>query len=177
MLYNNIIWHNRAFSWDPTLNNFNGSLIPSPDNAVYWNLSVFGATPGMVLNPRYSVLDNNTAVDNTVSLGTDNTNVLIDPKFVSPYFNVFEATSVGASMGNFVQVNYAPLALTGNYRLLGTSPAIDRASDPGTIPTPPGWPNALLLNVDFDGLTRPFDVTTVPNNPSAADIGAAEYRP
>ena len=177
VLYNNIIWHNRAFSWDPTLNNFNGSLIPSPDNAVYWNLSVFGAAPGMVLNPRYCVLDNNTALDNTVSLGTDNTNVLLDPKFVSPYFNVFEATAVGASMGNFVQVNYAPLALTGNYRLLGTSPAIDRAAAPGTIPTPPGWPNALLLNVDFDGLSRPFDVTTVPNNPSAADIGAAEYRP
>ena len=178
VLYNNIIWHNRAFSWDPTLNNFNGSLIPSPDNAVYWNLSVFGAAPGMVLNPRYSVLDNNTALDNTVSLGTDNTNVLLDPKFVSPYFNVFEATSVGASMGNFVQVNYSPLALTGNYRLQGTSPAIDRAfANFGTIPALSGWPNALLLNFDFDGLSRPFDVTTVPNNPSAADIGAAEYRP
>ena len=132
----------------------------------------------MVLNPRNCVLDNNTALDNTVSLGTDNTNVLLDPKFVSPYFNVFEATSVGASMGNFVQVNYAPLALTGNYRLLGTSPAIDRAfANFGAIPALSGWPNAALLNVDFDGLPRPFDVTTVPNNPSAADIGAAEYRP
>ena len=113
-----------------------------------------------------------------MSLGTDNTNVLLDPKLVSPYFNVFEATSVGASMGNYVQVNYSPLALTGNYHLQKTSPAIDRAfANFGAIPTLPGWPNALLLNVDFDGLPRPFDVTTVPNNPSAADIGAAEYRP
>jgi hypothetical protein len=177
VLYNNILWHNRAFSWDPTLNNFNGSLIPPADNAVYWNLSVFGAAPGMVLNPRYCVLDNNTALDNTVSLGTDNTNVLLDPKFTSPYFNVFEATSVGASMGNFVQVNYAPLVLTGNYRLLGTSPAIDRAAAPGAIPALSGWPNAALLNFDFDHLVRPFDVPTVTNNPSAADIGASEYRP
>ena len=79
-------------------------------------------------------------------------------------------------MGNFVQVNYAPLALTGDYHLQKASPAIDRAAAPGAIPTPAGWPNASLLNVDFDGLPRPFDVTTVPNNPSAADIGAAEYR-
>ncbi len=178
VLYNNVIWHNRAFSWDPTLNNFNGSLIPPADNAVYWNLSVFGAAPGMVLNPRYCVLDNNTALDNTVSLGTDNTNVLLDPKLVSPYFNVFEATSVGASMGNYVQVNYAPLALTGNYHLLGTSPAIDRAfANFGAIPTLSGWPNASLLNFDFDGLVRPYDVLPKTNNPSAADIGAAEYRP
>jgi hypothetical protein len=178
VLYNNVIRHNRAFSWDPTLNNFNGSLIPPADNAVYWNLSVFGAAPGMVLNPRYCVLDNNTALDNTVSLGTDNTNVLLDPKLVSPYFNVFEATSVGASMGNYVQVNYAPLALTGNYHLLGTSPAIDRAfANFGAIPTLSGWPNASLLNFDFDGLVRPYDVLPKTNNPSAADIGAAEYRP
>jgi len=176
VLYNNVIWHNRAFSWDPTLNNFNGSLIPSPDNAVYWNLSVFGAAPGMVLNPRYCVLDNNMNLDNTVNLGTDNTNVLLDPKFVSPYVNVFEATSVGASQGNYVQVNYAPLALTGDYRLRKTSPAIDRAVATGGIPVLPGWPDDVLLNVDFDGLPRPFDVTTVPDNPSASDIGAAEYR-
>ena len=52
VLYNNVIWHNRAFSWDPTLNNNFGSLIPPADNAVYWNLSVFGAAPGMVLNPK-----------------------------------------------------------------------------------------------------------------------------
>ena len=122
------------------------------------------------------MLDNNTALDNTVNLGTDNTNVLLDPKFVSPYFNVFEATSVGASMGNYVQVNYAPLALTGDYRLQKTSPAIDRAVATGGIPVLPGWPDDVLLNVDFDGLPRPFDVTTVPDNPSAADIGAAEYR-
>jgi hypothetical protein len=178
VLYNNVIWHNRAFSWDPTLNNFNGSLIPPADNAVYWNLSVFGAAPGMVLNPRYCVLDNNTALDNTVGLGTDNTNVLLDPKLVSPYFNVFEATSVGASMGNYVQVNYSPLALTGEYHLQKTSPAIDRAfANFGAIPALSGWPNASLLNIDFDGLPRPFDVTTVPNNPSSSDIGAAEYRP
>ncbi len=174
VLYNNVIWHNRSFSWDPTLNNYNGAIIPAPDNAVYWDLSVYTGGPGMVLQPRFCVLDNSTVLDNTVAL--DNTNVLLDPKFVSPYVNVFEATSVGASQGNYVQVNYAPLALTGDYRLQKTSPAIDRAVATGGIPVLPGWPDDVLLNVDFDGLPRPFDVTTVPDNPSASDIGAAEYR-
>jgi hypothetical protein len=175
VLYNNVIWHNRSFHWETAINNGFGGIVPSPDNAVIWNLSVFAGLPGQKLQPRYSILDNNTAViDNTVAV--DNTNVLLDPRFRSPYFNVFEATAVGASLGNFVQVNYSPLHPAGDYRLTATSPAIDRAfANFGSIL--PGWIDAPLLNLDFDGRIRPFDVTTVTNNPSPADIGAAEYRP
>jgi len=55
-----------------------------------------------------------------------------------------------------------------NYHLADVSPCIDRGtSNKAVYPT--------LPDDDIDGDPRPWDVLSIPNNPSAYDMGADEY--
>jgi hypothetical protein len=193
VLYNNIIWQNRSFFWNASINGGNGGLVPADNNAAgadaFWDLQVYAAGPGSQLKPRFSLLDNNVLGNPTVDLGA--TNVIPAPGdnvVSSPYFNVYEATSGGAALGNFVTVVWTPLVLTGDYHIQGPNPldntvvpsrAMDGGAALATIPVlgPPGALTNLNLGLDIDGEVRPFDALPADSNPLDVDIGADEFRP
>jgi hypothetical protein len=89
---------------------------------------------------------------------TGSDNLFSNPQFVSPYFNSLVTAAAADEGGNFVQVYYTPLRLTGDYHLGAGSPAINA---PGAfVPIP------LRLARDFDGQVRP--------NGALPDTGADE---
>jgi hypothetical protein len=167
-LTNNIVWHNRSFSWGIDNSTVPASFGLTPnigagDPASYWDLEVLGTSnPAHQLNPQYSILSDAT--------GYAASNFSADPKFVAAYVNGDRGqtiqqpeltTSIATAPafdegGNFIDVRFGPLMPTGDYHLQSDSPA--RAM--GT--TPP------LVNTDFDGESRPIPVNT------ASDIGADE---
>ena len=119
-LLNNIIWHNRAFSYDATtaIARLVPALAPSaaggcPPGASYWDLGVLGeplASPNLKLNPTYSIL-----TDTTDYAGA---NLAGDPAFLSSYCNGARTLSTPGPMqvaaeviegGNFIDVRYGPL--------------------------------------------------------------------
>lgn len=172
VLYNNILWQNRSFFWNASINGGNGGLVPADNNAAgadaFWDLQVVAGGTGAQLKPRFCLLDNSVLGNAAVDLGA--TNVIPAPGdnvVSSPYFNVYEATSGGAAMGNFVTVVWTPLVLTGDYHLQASSLAVDRAAAAGTLPV--GAATQGLLGVDFDLQVRPSG--------PAADIGADEFWP
>jgi hypothetical protein len=189
VLYNNIIWHNRAFYWDQALNGGLGGLFPAADNAFYWDVAVFGGTGLEKLDPRFCILDGNsvsgpgTVLNPAANIIVTSDNNTVFPGFVSPYFNTLE-TAIGPV--GFVTTTFTPLALQGDYHIRGPnppidntfSPAIDRGQALGGIPVigPPGVQTLLNLGLDLDGEARPFDEPLATNNPSDVDIGADEFR-
>ncbi len=170
-LVNNIIWQNRSFYWaiQPDQANPAQSIfgfvpnVGAGDPAVYDDLAVLGVTGS--LNPLNSILTDVT--------GYDPSNIPVDPAFVASYFNGDRGqtilipeltTSLAAAPafdegGNFIDVSFGPLSLTGDYHLSAGSPAID-AGD-GAVPA-----DFTDLAVDYDAQTRPAGAGT--------DIGADE---
>ncbi|MGE5199967.1 MAG: hypothetical protein ACM3H9_10030, partial [Rhodospirillaceae bacterium] len=119
-LVNNIVWHNRAFSYEAagTTARLLPALTPSviggcPAGANYWDLGVLGeplASPTLTLSPTYSIL--------TSAAGYDGTNLTGDPAFLKEYCNGARTLSAPGPMqvatevvegGNFVDVRYGPL--------------------------------------------------------------------
>jgi len=172
LLVNNIIWENRSFYWDATqeITGAGGELLAVggllPNTPPYWDLAVIGAAG--VLNPDFCVLTSLMGPDGVDY--TDGTNTPADPLFAASYFNsgasllnipenstplTSAATDEG---GNFIDVRFAPLTLTGDYHIDAGSSAID-AGDGAVLGDFPelGW--------DFDRNVR------VP----PVDIGADEY--
>ena len=170
---NNIIWHNRSFFFDATSgtaqecssnNAADATTHTCVTTPAYWDLGVLGdanTTPGVnKLNPTFSILTSTTGY-----AASNNAN---DPGFVSPYFNAStaargqllpqEAYAAFATLdegGNFVDLSYGPLTVTGDYRITATSPAVDVASA------------NLAPNHDFFGSKRPQG--------AGFDIGAHEF--
>lgn len=192
VLYNNIIWHNRSFSWDGTQNGGLGGLIPAVDAAglggFYWDLGVLGGAGGELLNANFSILDGNSAAL-VVTPGANrivtSDNNAVFPRLVSPYFNVLDAAAAPAG---FITATFTPLGLQGDYHIEGprnppidntASQAVDAGAALGSIPVlgPPGVQTITNLGGDIDGEPRPFDEPLVTDSPSAVDIGADEYRP
>ena len=189
VLYNNIIWHNRSFSWDGTQNGGLGGLIPAVDAAglggFYWDLGVLGGAGGEQLNANSCILDGNSAalVTNPAAnqIVTSDNNAVF-PRFVDPYFNVLDAAAAPAGL---ITATFTPLVLTGNYHIEGPNPpldntasqAIDAGAALGSIPVlgPPEVQTITILGNDIDGETRPFDEPLVTDTPSAVDIGADEF--
>jgi hypothetical protein len=133
-LVDDIVWQNRSFYWDPSANNGLGSLLVPPGRT-YWDLAVYPNGPGLppatpqTLSPTYSLLTDG------VGATADATNLVgADPLFTAPYFNVYQATSVGASVGNFVVTMFSPNGIQGNYGPQASSPVIHAGSliPPGT---------------------------------------------
>jgi hypothetical protein len=156
LLVNNIIWHNRSFYWDGTVNAGVGGLVPNAARPTppYWDLEVVQGGVTEVMSPQYCNLTDIT--------GT--TNISSDPLFLSEYFDNLQTAAIAQEGGNFVQVTFTGLTPTGDYHILPvTSPAIDVGTDVYLAQFP-------LLQTDFDGETRPATGTAV-------DIGADETNP
>ncbi len=138
-LTHNIVWHNRAFSYEATLAGprLAPVLAPSavgdcPAGADYWDFGVLD--PSFALRPRFSLTTD----------GTGQGNFSADPDFLDEYCNGARSLSVPGPMqavpaidegGNFIDVRYGPLtrAVGGDpwdYHIAGSSPAIDYR--PGT---------------------------------------------
>jgi len=166
-LENNILWHNRSFSFvmDPTQDPPYVGLSPNLDAGeapAYWDLAVLGTgNPDDSLNPQHSVL--------TDATGYDATNHDGDPAFVAGYLNVGvpgitypEAKTTLSVMpafdegGNFIDVRYGPLTLGGDYHIDTGSVALDSCPDAG-------------VSVDFEGEPRPWN--------GGFDAGADEWMP
>jgi FtsP/CotA-like multicopper oxidase with cupredoxin domain len=113
---NNIIWHNRSFYWTVT-----DGLVPdigAGQPPVFSDLAVLGAAGQM--NPLNGVLTDTT--------GYDPSNTSDDPGFIDEYFNRSAGIIVPPEVttgietaiafdegGNFIDVRFGPLTLTGNY--------------------------------------------------------------
>lgn len=135
---NNIVWQNRSFYYvqAPVAGNPGsqpvGQLLPDANTPVFNDLAVLGVAGQLA--PRNSVL--------TSTAGYHPSNTSGDPLFVTPYFNGDRALSiiqpefttqltVAPALdegGNFIDVRYGPLALTGNYHLQAGSAAASRGS-------------------------------------------------
>jgi hypothetical protein len=163
---NNIVWQNRSFYYSQTATPTNppvpgsqliGQLLPDPASPVFNDLAVLGVAGQ--LNPRFSVL--------TSTAGYDPSNVSDDPGFVSAYFNGDRGQSiiqpefttsltVRAALdegGNYIDVRYGPLALTGNYHLNSGSAAAELGTP---VYTSAGASYIAELTTDFDVATRPI---------------------
>jgi hypothetical protein len=166
-LTHNILWRNRAFSYDAsgTGPHLEPVLAPSsigacPTGATYRDLGVLDSTSRF--SPTYSIL--------TSTTGYASSNRSFDPQFREAYCNgsrelgslapmaPFQAFEEG---GNYVEVRYGPLTQsTWDYHLDSGSPAINYT---------PGGTRPAGINVDIDGETRPRG--------PRVDIGADEFYP
>jgi hypothetical protein len=150
-LHDNIIWQNRSFYWDAEYTDF-GGLRPDVgmgEPPVFWDLAVYGTLTPELLDPMYSVLTHlEVALPGGGTAEYDATNTDLDPLFVDPYFNVFQATSKGAAFGNLVTVTFLPTGLRGDYHILPGSSAIDLGG--GLY-----LPMFAELGHDWDGDPRP----------------------
>jgi len=175
LLLDNIVWHNRSFYWDASINNSLGGLVQIPVRGGYWDMTVYGMPSTTLLSPTYSLLTDGVGATPAASnrLGTT---AGIDPRFTtrcdSPFagtqcqgFNNYEATMKGGALGNFVATTFTPNGLRGDYHTGIGSSALDTgslfaASSPAFVGDP------LALATDIDGTPRPLG--------AAADIGANE---
>ena len=169
-LLNNIVYQNRSFYFvaDNTMNPPVYGLLPDVSNgegAVYNDLAVLGTMTPQMLSPMYCLITDTT--------GYDATNISDDPLFIDPYFNGARnsiiypesttAIQVAAAFdegGNFIDVHFGPLTMTGNYHIAAGSPAVDTGSVPGMVEEYPE------LAVDIDRQKRPVG--------DRVDVGADE---
>lgn len=164
LLVNNIIWQNRSWYNDATLNGGAGGLAANPAGP-YWDLHVLGsvAATDPDLDPDYCILSSlsnpATGFDYTEA-GADTTNSQADPGLVAAYFNVLESSTVVDEGGNSINIRFTPLTTIGSDYHIGAGQAFNTGSD-GPLATFPE------LALDFDQEGRPFETT---------DVGADELQ-
>jgi FtsP/CotA-like multicopper oxidase with cupredoxin domain len=166
---NNIVWQNRSMFYNA--NAGAAQLLPDVGGAAFtaascptsggrawraWDLGVVGvsgATPR--LTPTFSILT--AQVQHGVNYGgSNNTFTLSDAHIVGEYCNAARSTRLIPDVttiqvvpaldegGNFIDVRYGPITLTGNYHLVPNgNPAVDSGTNTGASP-------------DFDGNGRPI---------------------
>jgi hypothetical protein len=166
LLVNNIIWQNRSYFNDASLNGGAGGLALNPAGQ-YWDIHVFGSLLGSDphMNPDNSIITSltnpATGFDYTLG-GTDTSNNVGPPGLLSAYFNFVESSTVVDEGGNSINIRFTPISLGNSDYHIGTGQAWNNGSDA---------PLALIpeLAVDFDGEPRPFPGTL-------SDIGADEIQ-
>jgi hypothetical protein len=153
-LRRNIIRQNRSFFWTAAAG------LQATNPGPFWDLGVVGVAACLTL------AESLTAVAGPDAHGcsyTGNFNAVGDPlNFVNPYFNTLTTAAAADEGGNFVQVYFRPLGLTGNYHIGVGSAAINRPPANSSV--------SGLLGQDIDGQTRP-----APGG--IPDTGADEFYP
>jgi hypothetical protein len=142
-MIDDIVWKNRSFYWDAAANSGLGALLQDPNRRT-WDFGVYDTGNADLLTATFCMVTDN------VGLHPSSTNLVgVDPQFVSPYLNIYQATSKGAALGNFVVATFHPNGIRGDYHILGSS----RAVRAGSI-IPPG------TDADYDGHARrsPVDI-------------------
>ena len=160
LLADSIIYQNRSFFNDASLNGNQGGLAPNPANP-YWDLAIEESTgpSSPALNPQRCVLTSRIDPRTGHDYGPTSLNNYSNPLFVSPYFNTLQSGSVLDEGGNFISIRFTPISVgTSNYHIQTGSPAI-------------GFADMRFLN--FVGLARDFDNQRRPN--AAPDSGADEF--
>ena len=153
VLRNNIVWQNRSFYDNTSLNNGAGGLAPNPAGA-YWDLAILnvtGATPA--LNPDDCILSSLTGPGGANY--NDGTNIAANPAFVLSYLNNLRIATIVDEGGNNINVLFTPLnSDAGDYHIRAISPAVNQGSATGAPAT------------DYDNEARPSG--------AGFDIGADE---
>jgi len=144
-----IIWHNRSFYNDASMNNGAGGLATNTTHP-YWDLTATAANAG--LHPQNCLL--------TDPAGYDASNYTASPRFNSSYVNRLSSATVLDEAGNSISIRMNPIGIRGDYHLKSDSGAIDH----GTTNYLAAF---LLLRTDYDSETRPAG--------PAPDSGADEY--
>ena len=151
VLVNNIIWENRSYSWDGSLNNSQGGLVAAP--GIYNDLQVSGTAGAM--NPQ------NCFLTSTAGYAAGNFQGL--PGFKAAYFNNLLFGTVADEGGNFISARFNPLTpAAGDYHLRADAPAKDKGADSFIIGA---TPIDLLRN----------DIDTDSRVGQTVDIGADEF--
>ena len=115
VLANSIIWGNRSFYYDQSINGNLGGLLPNTIKPI-WDLAVQGGDASMKLAPVNCILSDTTSYAPS--------NISTDPQFYKSYFNRYLTASVADEGGNSVSLVYKPLkSSAGNYHLRTSSPA------------------------------------------------------
>ena len=148
VLRNNILWQNRSFYNEHTLNAGAGGLAPNPAMPV-WDLQVSGVAG--LLNPQNCILSDLT--------GYGPSNISANPGFLGGYLNQLFSSTVLDEGGNAITVRFTPVKPSGNYHINIGSPAIDLGTGPLAF---------AELAMDFDGQARP-------NPGGGIDSGADEF--
>ena len=164
VLQNNILWHNRSFFNDASLNAGAGGLAANPAGP-YWDLGVIdmvGTPPA--LNPDYSILSSLTGPNGENY--DDGFNQEFDPTFILGYSNNLESATVADEGGNAINVRFSPLDQNaGDYHIRSGSPAIEGGTDVTApeLATDYDWearPNGLAVDIGADEFSAPaFDTT------------------
>ena len=166
-IQNSIVWRNRSYFFEVDTTQTTGNFSLVENTPPYWDLGVLGGQATDRLNPSYSIL---TDVSGTAPSNIDGSNLSPDQLFISAYVNTGNGetikkqepkTSIDAvpafdEGGNFIDVRFGPLQLTGDYHLNPASVAVDAGF------------NIPYVTTDFDGEKR-FKGT-------GFDIGADETR-
>ncbi|GII65409.1 hypothetical protein Skr01_54940 [Sphaerisporangium krabiense] len=172
-LFDNIFWHNQAY----TLSH------PGPGATLvsegYIDMEVHGTTGAAdTFTPRYSLLGAATirgsdGADHPLPGGQGNI-VGQDPQFVLPY--TLELAVAGSRLDpQMAAVTITgqdpPVGLAGDYHLRPTSPAINKGPAYGDYPAPRTATSIPAPTVDIDGQARPASPQPLP-----FDLGADEVR-
>ncbi|MDD5556974.1 MAG: SdrD B-like domain-containing protein [bacterium] len=156
VLRDSILWRNRSFSWDATMNDNAGGLVPDPATPAYNDLFVKGFETPPLLGPLNCIL--------TDAAGYDGSNSQADPLFAAGYVNTLYSSAVLDEGGNAISVRFTPLTEgAGDYHIQAGSGARDIG---GVVHPSAAWPET---DADYDGEVRPNPDTLLP------DAGADEY--
>ena len=177
LLTSNVVWQNRSFFWNASANNSLGGLVlassasasgpPLPGG--YWDFAVYGV-PGATFSPTYSSLTNGIGatpnstnqVNSNPFPGTPNCTAAPPPAGCI-YFNIYQASSKGTGLGNFVTALFTPNGVQGNYHVPNTSPVV----------TAGGPLISTLQALDIDQQSRVAPVDMGADQTSAPRVGIA----
>jgi hypothetical protein len=173
VLVNNIIWHNRSFFNNASLNGGAGGLSPDPAGP-YWDLGVINAvgTPP-TLNPDDCILSTLSSHGKNYN---DGTNIAATPGFVLNYSNVLETATVIDEGGNNINVRFTPLdPAAGNYHITAASPAVNQGRSTGAPLTDYDGDSRFIVDIGADEVLSNIPVPAAPTNPAVA-INAGPLR-